>query len=107
MGPVLENSETIYRELVETIKCGVYITDKRGCLLYVNQGFVEIFGYSDKAEVLGLNLADDLYVRKKEKKCKSDREIWQELVKLNIFMPSHYAYAKWIIRDLTFFPDFF
>ena len=55
-----EGSERMYRDFIETIPCGVYMADVKGNLFYVNQAFVEILGYKEKKELIGLNLTNEL-----------------------------------------------
>lgn len=52
----------IYRRLVENLHAGIYVADAPGNLVYVNQSFVNILGYQSKDEVIGLNLAQQLFV---------------------------------------------
>ena len=51
-------SEKMYRKLVETVKSGIFMSDVNGNLFYVNNTFVQLFGYKTKQEVTGLNLND-------------------------------------------------
>lgn len=62
----LEAQET-FRRLIESLKTGVYIADKEGNLVYVNQAFADILGYESKDEVIGLNLAKQLYPNPKDR----------------------------------------
>lgn len=56
------DAERLYRNLIESVRCGVYMADKEGNLFFVNQTFVDIFGYETKDEILGVNIAQELYV---------------------------------------------
>jgi sigma-B regulation protein RsbU (phosphoserine phosphatase) len=56
----LRDSEERYRSLFEDSRDGIYIRDRNGKFVDVNQAAVEIFGY-EKEEVLNLNVVE-LYV---------------------------------------------
>ena len=74
----LFNTQDMYRKLVENLHVGIYVADAKGNLVYVNQGFVNILGYASKDEVIGLNLADNLYVNPEERKeTQTSRCYWQ------------------------------
>lgn len=64
------DSQAMFRKLVETLKMGVYMADAQGTLFYVNQAFVDMLGYSSKEELLGRNLAKELYAHP------ADREVF-------------------------------
>lgn len=51
-----EESEKMYRGLVETVKSGIFMADANGKLFYVNNTFAQIFGFQTKQEVIGMNL---------------------------------------------------
>ena len=57
----LRQSETKKRELIEKATYGVYRSSSEGKFLEVNAALVKILGYESAAEVLALNLADDVY----------------------------------------------
>lgn len=57
----------MFRKLVEDNRAGVYIADDQGNLMYVNSAFVRILGYSRKEDLLGKNLAKELYVDPKQR----------------------------------------
>ncbi len=54
-------SEKMYRNLVESVRNGIYMADVNDTLFFVNQSFLEILGYQNKDELLGRNIAKDLY----------------------------------------------
>jgi diguanylate cyclase (GGDEF)-like protein/PAS domain S-box-containing protein len=54
-------SERMYRKLVESVRNGIYMADARDNLFFVNQSFVSLLGYNMKDDVLGLNLAQDIF----------------------------------------------
>lgn len=60
-------SKKMFHFLVEESRAGVYIADIEGNLLYVNSAFVTLLGYFNKEELLGKNLAKELYVNPMER----------------------------------------
>lgn len=59
---LLDDFNLVFRKLIESIKVGVYMADAKGKLFFVNEAFVDILGYNSKTELLGLNLALELYI---------------------------------------------
>ena len=57
----------MYRRLVENLHAGIYVADAQGRLVYVNQAFVNLLGYTTKDEMIGLNLSDELYVHPQDR----------------------------------------
>ena len=55
----LDNSEKILRNIYKNLPAGVELYDKDGYLVDINDKELEIFGLSDKNEVLGVNLFDN------------------------------------------------
>ena len=53
--------------MIESVQVGVYMADTRGNLFYVNDAFVKIMGYEKKMDVLGLNLAREIYLRAEDR----------------------------------------
>ena len=43
---------------LETLSDGVYLTDDRGCCLYLNEAAMRLFGFADRSQVLGRNMHD-------------------------------------------------
>ena len=64
------DSQAMFRNLVETLRVGIYMADGKGKLFYMNQAFVEMLGYSSKEELLGRSLAGELYAHP------ADREVF-------------------------------
>ncbi len=60
-------SQYMHRRLIETVQSGIYLTEARGKLTYVNHAFVEMLGYNIKDDVLGRNFVDELFAREPEK----------------------------------------
>jgi len=54
-------SEKMYRNLVESVRNGIYMADANDILFFVNQSFVEMLGFQNKDQVLGRNIAQDFY----------------------------------------------
>jgi len=60
-------SEKLYRNIIESIKTGIYISDVNGFLSYANHTFAKIFGYNTKSDVIGSNFFDLLYPNNKDR----------------------------------------
>lgn len=60
------DSEKLFHKLIEQVQSGVYMTDEKGNLIFVNQALVNILGYDSREEVLGLNLGRDICVNPRE-----------------------------------------
>ncbi|OGX08897.1 MAG: hypothetical protein A2Z88_10115 [Omnitrophica WOR_2 bacterium GWA2_47_8] len=56
-----EEGQDMFRRLVEAVRVGFYVADQEGNLFYVNHAFVSILGYNTKDELIGRNLAKELY----------------------------------------------
>ncbi len=63
----LLESNKMLRQFIEENRAGVYIADEQGNLRYFNSAFVSILGYSRKEDLLGKNLAKELYVNPEER----------------------------------------
>jgi diguanylate cyclase (GGDEF)-like protein/PAS domain S-box-containing protein len=61
-------SPDMYRRLVENLHAGIYVADAKGNLVYINNAFAFILGYANKQELIGLNLADQLYVHPEDRR---------------------------------------
>ena len=70
INPLHSDTNQMFRKLVESVRSGVYIADAQGNLVYVNPAFVNMLGYSSKEEILGRNLAQELYAHP------ADREVF-------------------------------
>ncbi len=57
----LNESEVLYRNLVQRIPDGVYKSTPAGKFVDVNPAMVKMFGYADKDELLNLDIKNDLY----------------------------------------------
>ena len=62
----LESNKT-FRQLIEDNRAGVYVVDDQGNLMYVNSAFVATLGYSRKEDLLGKNLAKELYANPEDR----------------------------------------
>ncbi len=56
-----QESQNIFRRLVERGRVGIFLADIKGYLFYVNHAFVRTLGYETKDHVLGKNLADIIF----------------------------------------------
>ena len=70
----LKSSEERYKRLFEYVGCGVFISTKQGRFLDVNPALLKILGYTDKKELLSLDLATEIFVRPE------DRKTYQQIV---------------------------
>ena len=61
MDQKLRESESRYRQLVETMPDGVYRSTHEGKFLEVNSALVNILGYESKEDLLSVNIKSDLY----------------------------------------------
>ena len=57
----LEASEALYRNLVEKLPDGVYKSTPEGKFVDVNQAMVQMLGYSDKEELMAIDIKKELY----------------------------------------------
>lgn len=67
INPLYSDTNQMFRKLVETVRSGVYIADAKGALVYVNPAFAQMLGYASKEEVLGRNLAKELYANPEDR----------------------------------------
>ncbi|MFA7270132.1 MAG: PAS domain S-box protein [Sterolibacterium sp.] len=64
----VQESETKYRTLFEDSLDGLFITCPSGKILDMNKTGIAMFGYDTKEEILGLDLAHDLYANPPDRK---------------------------------------
>jgi PAS domain S-box-containing protein len=64
----LRASEQNYRRLFENVGVGVYISSKKGRFLNANRALLDMLGYEDKTEFLGIDIKQDLYVNPEDRK---------------------------------------
>ncbi len=57
----LKGHERPFRNLIESLKTGVYMADSQGRLIYANRSYVQILGYKSKKELFGVNIEKRLY----------------------------------------------
>ncbi|HZK40116.1 MAG TPA: PAS domain-containing protein, partial [Atribacterota bacterium] len=104
----LKNSEEEYRSLFENMLAVYYRADKKGNIIMVNSSGVKLLGYESPKEIIGKNLAKDLYYipedrkkfleeLKKRKGSVNDYEV--TLIKRDgtpviVATSSHYYYGK-------------
>ena len=63
----LRESEEKYHSLVDNMQDAAYRSDLNGILIYVTPSAARILGYSSVDEILGLNIAKDLYYSPEER----------------------------------------
>jgi diguanylate cyclase (GGDEF)-like protein/PAS domain S-box-containing protein len=57
-----DDSDGMFRRLIEAARAGIYVADAQGDLVYLNHAFVEILGYSTKDELMGGHVDDYIFV---------------------------------------------
>ena len=57
-----------YRKLFEHVRVGVYMSNKEGKLLEVNQAFMDMLGYENKEEFFKIDIANDLYLSPEDRR---------------------------------------
>lgn len=57
----LRESESKYRSIFDFAKVGIYQADREGRILTANESLARILGYDSVNELLGKNLAEDIY----------------------------------------------
>ena len=70
----LRASERNYRRLFENVAVGVYVSSKEGRFLNANRALLDMLGYEDKEEFLGIDIEQELYVNPE------DRKKFQEMI---------------------------
>ncbi len=70
----LKASEAKYRGLYETVIAGVFQTTSDGKFLAANPALVRLLGYDTEEELIGLNIASDIYMYPE------DRENWARAI---------------------------
>jgi len=61
-----KESEERYKNLFESVKDAIFTSDKQGRLTDVNRAFLKMFGYKDREEVIGCDIAEKFYLRGEE-----------------------------------------
>jgi len=64
----LKNSEEKYRSLYENMPGAYYRADREGNILIINSPGVKLLGYNSPEEIIGKNLAQDLYYISEDRK---------------------------------------
>jgi len=87
----LRQSEQQYSSIIRGAPYGIYRADERGRILMANPAMVEILGHSSEAEVLGLNVENDIYVDPQDR-----RDILNEIGNGKTY---HRREVKWRRKD--------
>ncbi|HZK11293.1 MAG TPA: PAS domain S-box protein [Atribacterota bacterium] len=104
----LKNSEEKYRRLYENMPGAYYRTDKKGNVIMINPPGVKLLGYNSPEEIIGKNVAKDLYYIPEDRKgfleeLKKREGIVRDYIvtlkrrdgtPVNISTSSHYHYDK-------------
>lgn len=75
----IKDSEKKYRELIEKLTDGVYISTHEGKFLEVNKAMVDILGYDSKEELLNIDIKTQLYFEEKERESADLEEMLEEM----------------------------
>ncbi len=70
----LRASKEDYKRLFEHVGCGVYISSTSGKFLDANRALLEMLGYENKEEFLGIDIEKDLYLKP------DDRRRFREMI---------------------------
>ncbi len=70
----LKASEEDYKRLFQHVGCGVYVSSKEGKFLDANQALLDMLGYKNLEEFLGIDITRDLYLRPE------DRQKFQNMI---------------------------
>lgn len=77
MQQILRESEDRYKHIVKNINQGIVMQDEKGIIIYVNEKFLEMMGYT-QAEIIGHSITDllgeGLLKKNKEKKTREEKE---------------------------------
>lgn len=63
----LKATEADYRRLFENVACGVFLSTKEGKFYDANNALQKMLGYQDKEELLNIDIANDLYLRREDR----------------------------------------
>ena len=75
----LRESETQYRQLIETMQDGVYRSSHEGKFLEVNPAMVKILGYANKEELLAIDIKSQLYFAPEDRESAALAEKLEEM----------------------------
>ena len=75
----LKDSEKKYRELIEKMTDGIYISTHEGKFVEVNKAMVDILGYDSKEELLEIDIKTQLYFEEKERESADLEEMLEEM----------------------------
>ncbi|MBS4056490.1 MAG: PAS domain S-box protein [Bacteroidales bacterium] len=76
----LRKSEEMYRILIEKMPDGVYKTTHDGHIIDVNPAMIKILGFENKEEMIGIDIANELYFDPKEREIKTIEGLNNELI---------------------------
>jgi len=81
-------SEKEYKRLFENVRCGLYVSSKKGKFLNVNKALLDMLGYENKEEFLKIDITKDLYLNPE------DRRKWQEMIERDGYVVDYEVYFK-------------
>ena len=77
----LIKSESKYRHLFEKSPIAIYVTDRQGRILNINQSGVKLFGYDSKEDMVGKVCTGMLLDRESDEPTIADTLKWTDIVK--------------------------
>lgn len=54
-------------DIVHSMRSGLYVADNKGNISFANRAFAKMFRYESEKDIVGVNLADQLYSQKRER----------------------------------------
>lgn len=54
-------------DAIHSLRTGIYVADNDGTISYANRSFAEMFRYEHEGDLVGVNLANQFYVEKKDR----------------------------------------
>lgn len=76
----LKDHETAYQKLINRMPDGVYKTTHDGRVVDVNPAMVRILGYDSKEELMGVNIAEELYFDPEDREIKTIENLTNDLI---------------------------
>jgi PAS domain S-box-containing protein len=84
----IRSSDNEYKRLFENVRCGLYVSSKKGKFLNANKALLDMLGYENKEEFLKIDIAKDLYLNPE------DRRKWQEMIERDGYVVDYEVYFK-------------
>ena len=92
----LKESEELYRNLVEKIPDGVYKSTEEGKFIDVNPAMVSMLGYSNKDELMAIDIKTQLYFKIADRE---NAELHEKLEKIGVFRMKKKNGSEILVED--------